>query len=293
MTLDPIAITGIGLCVGGLALACYALAQVAPHARPTLGERGLERQELLSAPAASVLEPAIRYLAALIAALPLPRTRLVLQTTIERAGGFLGLSPDECLALCLLGAGSGAALALLSGAAAIWVVLACALGACTPVLRLHEQARARQRSIGRGLPAAIDLVALCMGAGLDFTGALGLVASEIGRARDPLRCELERVLQQLAIGRTRRQALLTFAARVPTAAVRDFVASVVQAEEQGNPLARVLQIQAQALRGRRSVAAEEAAARASVLLLLPLMLLLCALLLILFGPFLVNGMRFS
>ena len=64
---------------------------------------------------------------------------------------------------------------------------------------------------------------------------------------------------------------------------------MIQAEQKGNPLAQVLEVQARMLRMRRSVAAEEAAARAAVLLMLPLVLLLLAVLLLLFGPFLVNG----
>jgi tight adherence protein C len=289
MPFDPIALAALGSCSAALALLGYTLAQVTPEPRPCTGERGDQRRRLLAAPACGWFEPVMRYTAALIAELPLPRARASLQGAIDRAGGFLGLSPDECIALSVLGAGFGLVLAQLGSAGTVGIVLATAFGAASPVLRLHEQARSRQRSIGRGLPAATDLVALCMGAGLDFTGALRLVATEIGEADDPFRRELERVLQQLAIGHTRRQALLGLAVRVPSAAVRDFVAAIVQAEEQGNPLAKVLQIQAQVLRGRRSVAAEEAAARASVLLILPLMLLLLALLLMLFGPFLVNG----
>jgi tight adherence protein C len=157
------------------------------------------------------------------------------------------------------------------------------------VLRLYEQARSRKRIIARRLPVAIDLVVLCMGAGLDFTGALELVVEELGEPDDPLSCELRRVLQELAMGRARRRVLAELAERVPSATVCDFAHAVIQAEEKGNPLADVLQVQAQVLRLRRSVAAEEAAARAGVLFVLPLLLLLAAVLLVLFGPFIVNG----
>jgi tight adherence protein C len=104
-----------------------------------------------------------------------------------------------------------------------------------------------------------------------------------------LRRELSYILEQLELGHTRREALLAFAERVPAPAVRDFVSAVVQAEEKGNPLVRVIQIQGRVLNQRRSVAAEEAAARAGVMMMAPLVLLLGAILLLLLGPVIVRA----
>ena len=73
-------------------------------------------------------------------------------------------------------------------------------------------------------------------------------------------------------------------------AVRDFVHAVIQAEQKGNPLARVLQVQGRMLNMRRSVAAEEAAARAGVLLIIPMICLMGSVLLLLMGPFMVQGL---
>ena len=72
---------------------------------------------------------------------------------------------------------------------------------------------------------------------------------------------MQRMLQELDLGHTRRKALEGLAERVPTEPVRDFVASVVQAEDKGTPLAEVLSVQARMLRMRRSVRAEESAAK--------------------------------
>ena len=74
--------------------------------------------------------------------------------------------------------------------------------------------------------------------------------------------------------------------------MRDFVNAVVQAEQKGNPLARVIQVQGRMLNMRRSVAAEEAAARAGVLMIGPMVLQLGCILLLLMGPFLVKGIGF-
>jgi tight adherence protein C len=142
------------------------------------------------------------------------------------------------------------------------------------------------------LPAAIDLIALCMGAGLDFVGALARVANDAGDARSPLVHELRGVLRELALGETRARALAALAERLPVQAVHDFTAAVIQAERMGNPLRDAIEIQARTLRARRSVLAEEAAARAAVLLVFPLLLLLAAIVLLMLGPFVVNGVPF-
>ena len=128
-----------------------------------------------------------------------------------------------------------------------------------------------------------------MGAGLDFPGALAHVVGNL-KGRNPLRTELEQLLQELALGYTRRDALHNFARRVPTDAANEFVTACVQAEEKGTPLAMVLRIQAGAQRGRRTVRAEEAAARAGALMIVPLMMLFGCILIIVLGP-LVMEMR--
>jgi tight adherence protein C len=290
-------------------LACapvsYALARVAPLPRPEHGPRGLRRRRALHASAGFALaEPVLRWLAALIArALCTPRLArwsAALCAAIERrlveSGNRLGLDPCEQLALSLLGAATGTLFG--AGGRALelggWLPLPFALlGAGLPWLALFEAAKRRKHSVTRRLPTAIDLLALCMDAGLDFAGALELVARELTRPDEPLGEELQRIQQELATGRTRREALAAFAERVPSPAVRDFAASVAQSEQKGNPLAETLEVQAQMLRMRRSVSAEEAAARASVLLILPVIVLMCAILLVLFGPFIVEGVELS
>jgi tight adherence protein C len=133
---------------------------------------------------------------------------------------------------------------------------------------------------------------MCMGAGYDFPGAIRLVAAPQGNGRTALSRELQVVLEHLELGHTRREALLSFAARVQTPAVRDFVNAVVQAERRGNPLAKVIQVQGRMLNMKRSVAAEEAAARAAVMLVAPMLVLVCCVLLLLVGPFVVKGIGF-
>jgi tight adherence protein C len=298
MTLLPGALAVSAVATLSIASACvaYTLARIAPRPRPVLGTRGVQRSAALRAHASFALfEPCLRWLAAAIGRLPLVRVRRRLDAHLIEAGEIFGLDADECLALsCASGAlafGVGAWWARALDASAAWAACAAAVGAVLPLERVRGVAATRKRRIARDLPAAIDLLALCMGAGLDFAGALSLLVARPASGNSPLTAELARVLSEAALGRTRAEALSALASRVPIDAVRDFTAAVIQAELQGNPLRDAIAIQARMSRMRRSARAEQAAARASVLLAFPLLLLLGALLLLMLGPFLVNGVE--
>lgn len=273
----------------------YVLGRIRPLERPHLGLRGLRRQDALDGNVFfRLMEPLVRRVGAWAAQLPLVRTRRALSRRLMNSGEWLGLSADELIALVLVSSLAGAlmasavdsAFAMGLGSVALW--LGVILGASVPLARVSSEATRRFRQVNRGLPGAIDLAALCMGAGLDFPGALRQIVDKSPDKKDALFEELGRIIQELELGRTRRQALETFAVRVPTDAVRDFVSASVQAEEKGTPIADILRVQAQMLRMRRSVLAEEAAAKAAVMLILPLMLIFISIILVLMGPFVVN-----
>ena len=153
-----------------------------------------------------------------------------------------------------------------------------------PYLHISEVAQERLKNINRRLPVVIDLMALSMSAGLDFPGAVRQVVEKSSNPDDPLIEELTRVMQELQLGRTRRQVLLEFAERAPVPSVNEFVSALMQAEERGNPVAEVLQIQAVVSRQRRTVNAEEAAAKAGVKIVGPLMLCFVCIMLLVMGP---------
>ncbi len=258
------------------------------------GLRGLRRRRARAESGLfAALEPALRWLAPFAAALPLGGLRPRLDRLLRLAGDWLGVTANEFVVLSLLG-GAGGLLAGLVGLAAlelapVLLVVFAAAGVLVPYLQVTGVASARQKQVERALPPAIDLAALCMGAGLDFMATLRQLVSKSGREDDPLREELEVILSQLQLGMTRQRALALFAERVPTDGVRTFVRAIVQSEEKGTPLAEALQVQAVTLRTRRSVRGEEAAARAAVLMMVPLLLILCAILLVLMGPFVIRG----
>jgi tight adherence protein C len=281
--------------LAGVSSLVFHLSMTPAAVRPTLGARGLNRTNALrrGGPFA-VAEPVVRVLAAWIGVLPLERARTPIRRSLLHSGQYLGLSEDELMAMCgVCGLGLGVAGALVCQVLLLpsWLAL-CALcvGLTTPWFRVLAVGRARERSVSRGLPGAVELAAMCMSAGLDFPGSLRQITDSATDPTEPVIEEFSRVLQELDLGHTRRNAIEGFAARVPTDQVREFVNSVVQAEAKGSPLASVLTIQAQTQRLRRSVAAEETAAEAALMLLGPMTLIFLCVIVLLLGPVVVRFM---
>jgi tight adherence protein C len=291
-----IKILSMALLLAGVGIFTFAFSLLEPLPRVTVGLKGLKRaQALRQGGWFAAIEPLMRFLAARFASIRFfDKYRPKIAEQILHAGEILGLSPDEYLALSLLSGIGGVLLGLVGFVIAPDVVspalamMLGALGTMTPYLQISGAVGDRFKLINRGLPYAIDLASLAMGAGLDFPGALRQVTDKAPDKNDPLVEELLRIQNEMDLGRTRKQALEGFAERAPTDAVKDFVQSVIQSEEKGNPLADVLVIQANTLRMRRSVAAEEGAAKAGVMMIGPLMMIFLCILMIILGPFIVN-----
>lgn len=276
-----------------IAILTYILSRNPSAERPEVGLRGLKRSDAMKQSGLfATMEPLMRFVAGRISVLPLDGIRDAARIQLLHAGDYRGLTPDEYIALSLLtgigllGLGVlGVEIAEVSGMLAFMLG---GLGLLLPYLEVQNETERRFKQVNRGLPFAIDLASLAMGAGLDFPGALRQVTEKSPDKTDALYEELTRILTEIDLGRTRKQALESFGERCPTESVRDFVAAVTQSEEKGNPLSEVLNIQAGMLRMRRSVAAEEGAARAGVLMIGPLMMIFACIMLIILGPFIVN-----
>jgi tight adherence protein C len=132
---------------------------------------------------------------------------------------------------------------------------------------LSRQAKARQRLILRSLPDALDLLTISVRAGLGFEGALAKVVEKVP---GPLSEEFGRALAEIRIGRPRREALRDIVDRTDVAPLSAFIAAIIQAEQLGVPIAKVLQIQSEQLRIERRQRAEEMAAKAPIKMLFPL-----------------------
>lgn len=258
--------------------------------RETKRKEGLQRHRGLRLvwPLAQQLTFYARYL-------PLAGWRRDVAKKLIDAGEPLGMSVDEFiglnLALALCGLGCAFLLDQAAHLGAALYVVFFLVGVMVPSMYLSETAQERFKSINRGLPPVLDLVVMAMTAGADFMGSLGQVVSKWSRKRDPLYDELSRFLNDLMLGKTRREALEAFAARAPTELVKTFVGAVIEAEQRGTPLVEVLAIQADVARTRRFQRAEQIAGRAGVLVKLPLIVILAACMLVMFGGVIVKALR--
>lgn len=288
----------------GVTLACIVLAMMmfayGVSSAPTrvanrLGLRGLKRQKVLRENEGwASVEPLVRWLGVRVSGLLSESQRAELERQIGLAGDYMGITADEYLALTLLAALAGGLVGAFGGylldMGGLIFVVGVMLGGAMPYMQISGVAQERLKNVGRGLPYVIDLMALSMGAGLDFPGAVRQVVEKSSNPDDPLVEEFTLVLQTMNLGRTRKEALLEFARRAPVETVTEFVNSLVQAEDRGNPVAEVLAIQATVSRTRRSVRAEELAAKAGVQMVGPLMLVFFCIMGLLMGPALMNIM---
>ena len=241
-----------------------------------------------------LLQPIMWLLLAVSHRLAVPKTKAWMRRTLVASGNPEFYTAEEYLALAML---TGIALAAVleavnlvfynqfSGSAVILGLLA---GLALAMYQLYAKAANRLHRITRRVPYALDLIALAMGAGATFPEAVQTVVRE--RGDDPFNVELRTVLAEIDLGNTRRQALENLAQRIPRDMIRSIVASVIQAEQLGTPLADVLHSQATLMRLQRSARAENAAAVASVRILIPSLLILMSVVLTVFGPAIIRGL---
>jgi tight adherence protein C len=141
------------------------------------------------------------------------------------------------------------------------------IGFIGPEFWLGRRIRARSMAMVLQLPDALDLLTISVEAGLGFDAALAKVVEKM---EGPLVNEFRQALAEIRMGRTRRDALRDIVARADAQPVSNFIGAIVQAEQLGVPIAKVLQIQSQQLRIERRQRAEEAAAKAPVKMLFPM-----------------------
>lgn len=147
---------------------------------------------------------------------------------------------------------------------------------------VRRKAKARQDSVLRALPTALDLITVCMEAGLSFDSGLAKV---VEKTRGTLSDEFGRVLHEMQIGKARRDALRDMAERLRLRDVSSFVSAIVQADQMGMSLGPVMRAQSEDVRERRRQAAEEMAMKAPIKMLFPLIFcILPATVLVVLGP---------
>jgi tight adherence protein C len=161
-------------------------------------------------------------------------------------------------------------------------VVGAGLGYYLPVLSLGSKIRKRQYNVTRSLPDALDLLTICVEAGLGFDAAMAKVADKWD---NELSIAFGRVLQEVNLGKLRRDALRDMADRMEVRDVSTFVAAIIQAGQLGVSIAKVLRIQADQMRVRRRQRAEELARAATLKILPPVAFLIFpSILIVLLGP---------
>ncbi len=141
------------------------------------------------------------------------------------------------------------------------------IGFMAPEFWLGRKIKARSLAMILQLPDALDLLTISVEAGLGFDAALAKVVEKM---EGPLVNEFRQALAEIRMGRSRREALRDVANRADAQPISNFIGAIVQAEQLGVPIAKVLQIQSQQLRIERRQRAEEAAAKAPVKMLFPM-----------------------
>jgi tight adherence protein C len=167
-------------------------------------------------------------------------------------------------------------------------ILGCGLlGFRWPLAKLRRAAKDRQQAIFRALPDTLDLLTICVEAGLGINAALQAV---VARGRPgPMRDELERTLREMQLGKPRIQAWRDIAARVNLRELSSFSIAMVQAEQMGTGLSKTLKVQSQLLREARWRYAQERAQTAPVKMSIPLALFIFPVIfIVIFGPILLK-----
>jgi tight adherence protein C len=286
LVLRVAALLSAGAALFGLA---YAFARLEGSLDTSLGTRGYGRARALDNRGLwPSVAPFVFWFGRRAEFLMPNRLKASVDRLLSSAGDPLGLEPREYVVViglsALLGGGMGGAYAMAADRSAVYVPVLAFVCGMIPYAQISSIAQARLNEIRRGLPTMIDLLCLSLSAGLDFPAAIEQIVSKSRNHEDALRAELRVMLRELQLGKTRRQVLELFSKRVPVDTVREFVAAVIQAEEEGTPLAKVLAIQATVTRNRRSTRAEELAARTGLQLVIPLGLVFLAVLLLIAGP---------
>lgn len=183
------------------------------------------------------------------------------------AGDFIAIRYVLAAVLCILGIVIGALgenrILIAAGA-----TLGAILGLYAPMIWLSRRIRSRRAEIQSDLPDVIDVLVVCVEAGLTFESAIEQVVEKYDHA---LAEELSRVLQEIRLGRPRLEALNDMGQRTGVEELNNFVQATIQSEQLGSGVSRILRIQSDEIRQKRMLNAQERGARASLKMLLPML----------------------
>ena len=202
------------------------------------------------------------------------------------ASAFLTIKGAAMVGGCALGLLFAALTSLASSI--LLVPVGAVIGLIGPEIFLDDEDPRRRDTIRSELPDALDLLAVSVEAGLGFDGA---VAKLVDHMEGPLIDEFGLMMSEIRVGETRTVALRKMAERVDATELSNFVRAVIQAEQLGISLGRILRVQATDTRLRRQAAAEEKAMKAPIKMLFPTVFFIFpSLFIVILGPAFLNIM---
>ena len=165
-------------------------------------------------------------------------------------------------------------------------VVGVGIGYLVPEFWLGGRIKARQKIILKMIPDTLDLLTISVRAGLGFDAALAKVVEKLP---GPLSDEFRRALAEVRVGKTRRDALRDMIPRTNVQPLSNFIGAIIQAEQLGVSIAKVLQVQSEQLRIERRQRAEEMAAKAPIKMLFPLVgCIFPSLFIVILGPAIIS-----
>lgn len=220
-----------------------------------------------------------------------PSTAVItLNRKLLNANGFYGLNAEQFLGLCLV---VGIVLAVIIGDIMVitnkptskvltFGLMAFIIGSLLPYVMLEQKIAKRKAALQRELPDVLDLLTVSVEAGLGFDGALVKLSEKMkGQMVD----EFTRMLQEIRIGVSRKDALRSLAERCDVQDISLFTGALIQADQLGVSISKVLRIQSLEMREKRKQRAEEQGMKAPIKMLFPLVFFIFpALLIVLLGP---------
>jgi tight adherence protein C len=220
------------------------------------------------------LRPAIERLGNLLSRSTPAKARQDLDNRLELAGRPGNLTPADFGAIRLVAAAVMAAVGLGIGlllGTPVYLVISLAIGAVLgyylPVLWLKQKVDARRAAIQKGLPDAMDLLVIAVDAGLGFDAALARVTDKYKNALSDM---FAKVLREVSLGRPRLEAMDEMGRSSGVDDLHNFIQAIIQSEQFGTGIGKILRIQADEMRRKRRQRAQEKAAQATLKMMLPM-----------------------
>lgn len=211
-----------------------------------------------------------------------------LRQQLIMAGSPGGLQAAEFMAVKILLAFGGFAAGILLPIPILYGIIFPIVLYIFPDFYLRRRVAQRQKEIALAVPDMLDLLTVSVEAGLGFDSA---IAKVVEKSQGALAEEFQRMLQEIRIGRPRREALRSLSQRTGVDYLQELVAAIIQADQLGVSIGRVLRIQSTEIRRKRRQRAEEEAMKAPIKMLFPLVLFVFpSLFIVLLGPALMRFM---